>query len=69
MVRRETEWWRLDSGSQVFLTEEYPFHVIRYSHWDFGPLYERIASISYTSSLSMMSGGGLEKVGPCAFME
>ena len=60
---------RLDSGSQVFSAEEYPFHVIRYSHWDFGPLCERIASTSYSSSLSMMSGGGFKKVGPCGLVE
>ena len=62
------ECWRLDSDSQVFLAEEYPFHVVRYC-WDFGPLCERIASTLYSSSLSMTSGGGLEKAGPYASVE
>ena len=53
------EYQRLDSGSQVFLTEEYPFHAVRYSHQDFRPLCERIASTSYSSSLSITSGGAM----------
>ena len=63
------EWWRLDSDSQVFLTEEYPFHAVRYSHQDFRPLCERIALTSYSSSLLMMSGGGFKKAGPCVSVE
>ena len=65
-LRREAECWRLDSGFQVFLVEEYPFHAVKYSHWDFRPLCERTASTSYSSSFSMMLGGGFKKVGPCA---
>ena len=63
------EWQRLDSGSQVFLVEEYPFHVVRYSCQDFGSLCERNASTSYSSSLSMTSGEGFKKAGPCASVE
>ena len=60
---------RFDSGSQVFSAEEYPFHVVRYNRRALGPLWERIASTSYSSSLSMMSGGGFRKEGPCASVE
>ena len=57
------EWWRLISGSHVFSDEGYPFHVVRYNLQLLGPLCERMASTLYSSSLSMMSGGGEEKVG------
>ena len=63
------EWWRLDSGSQVFSAEKYPFHTVRYNHRDFRPLCERIASISYSFLLSMMSGGGFENARSCALVE
>ena len=53
----------------MFLAEEYSFHTVKYNRQDFRPLCERIASTLYSSSLSMMSGGGLEKVGPCASVE
>ena len=53
----------------MFLAEEYSFHAVRYSCQDFGPLCERIALTSYSSSLLMMSGGGFKKVGPCASVE
>ena len=53
----------------MFLVEEYLFHVVRYSCQDFGPLCERIALTSYSSSLSMTLGGGFKKVGPCASVE
>ena len=63
------EWWRLDSGFQVFLVEEYPFHTVKYNCWAFRPLCERIASTLYSSSLSMASGGGFKKAGPYASVE
>ena len=63
------EWQRLDSDSQVFSTAEYPFRDVRYFRWLFGPLYERIASTSYSSSLSMTSEGGSRKDGPYALVE
>ena len=63
------EWQSLDSGFQVFSAEEYPFHEIRYSHQDFRPLCERMASTLYSSSLSMISGAGFENAGPCASMK
>ena len=50
-------------------TVEYPFQDIRYFWRLFGPLCERIASTSYSSSLSMMSGGGSKKDGPYSLME
>ena len=31
LLRREAECWRLDSGSQVFSADEYPFHAVRYN--------------------------------------
>ena len=58
------EWWRLLSGSQVFSDDGYPFHAVRYNLRVVGPLWERIASTSYSSSLSMTSGGGDENDGP-----
>ena len=63
------EWQRLDLGSQVFSAAEYPFQDIRYFRQLFGPLCERIASISYSSLLSMTSGGGSEKDDPYALVE
>ena len=49
--------------------EEYPFHAVRYNQQALGPLWERMASTSYSSSLLMMSGGGFRKEGPCALVE
>ena len=63
------EWRRLDSGSQVFSTAEYPFQDVRYFQQLFGPLCERIALTSYSSSLSITSGGGSKKDGPYASVE
>ena len=51
----------------MFSVKEYPFYVVRYSCWDFGLLCKRISL--YSSLLSMMLDGGLEKVGPCALVE
>ena len=48
----------------MFSDEGYPFHAVRYNLQVVGPLWERIASTSYSSSLSMMSGGGDENKGP-----
>ena len=48
---------------------EYPFQNVRYLQQLFGPLYERIALTSYSSSLSMTSGDGSEKDGPYASVE
>ena len=53
----------------MFSEEGYPFHVVRYVLQLLGPLWERIASTLYSSSLSMMSGGGDEKVGPYGLVE
>ena len=58
------EWQRLLSGSQVFSDEGYPFHAVRYNLQVIGPLWERIASTSYSSSLSIMLGGRDENEGP-----
>ena len=63
------EWQRLDLGFQVFSAVEYPFQDIRYFQQLFGPLCERIAPTSYSSSLSMTLGGGSEKDGPYASVE
>ena len=46
----------------MFSDEGYPFHAVRYNLQAVGPLWERIAS--YSSSLSMMSGGRDENEGP-----
>ena len=48
----------------MFSDEGYPFHVVRYNLWAVGPLWERMASTSYSSLLSMTSGGGGENEGP-----
>ena len=63
------EWQRLLSGSQVFSDEGYPFHAVRYNLQALGPLWERMASTSYSSSLSMTSGGGDENEGPYGSVE
>ena len=63
------ECWRLDSGSQVFSAEEYPFHAVRYNLRALGPLWERMASTSYSFSLLITSGGGFRKEGPCISVE
>ena len=56
---------RLDSGSQVFSNDGYPFHAVRYFRLPEGPQCEMICSTSYSSSVSIRSGGGFEKLGPC----
>ena len=43
--------------------------MVRYNLQAFGPLWERMALTSYSSLLSMMSGGGFRKVGPCDSVE
>ena len=48
----------------MFSDEGYPFHAVRYNLRVEGPLWERIASTSYSSSLSMTSGGRDENDGP-----
>ena len=48
----------------MFSEEGYPFHVVRYNLRALGPLWERMDSTSYSSSLSMTSGGGDENDGP-----
>ena len=63
------EWQRFISGSHVFSNEGYPFHAVRYNLWALGPLWERMASTSYSSSLSMMSGGGDGNEGPYGSVE
>ena len=63
------EWWRLVLGSHVFSDEGYPFHAVRYNLQALGPLWERMASTSYSSSLSMTSGGGDENEGPYGSVE
>ena len=60
---------RFDSGSQVFSAEEYPFHVVRYNRRALGPLWERMASTSYSFLLLMTSSGRFRKEGPCASVE
>ena len=57
---------RFFSGSQVFSTEEYPFQDTRYNCQLGDPLCERILAISYSSSLSISSGGGFMKFGMCS---
>ena len=49
------------SGIQESSSAKYPFHQIRKDHWDGGPLWHKIQSISYSSSPAMRSGGGVEK--------
>ena len=53
------------SGTQKSSSAEYPFHRIRKDHWDKGPLWRKIHSISYSSSPMIRSGGGAGKFGPC----
>ena len=53
----------------MFSAAEYPFQDIRYFQQLFGPLCERIALTSYSSLLSMTSGGGSEKDSPYALVE
>ena len=48
----------LPTGSQVLSLSGYPFHLIRYWSLLFRRRWARIASTSYCSSPSIMSGGG-----------
>ena len=48
----------------MFSAEEYPFHDTRYDRRPGDPLCERISAISYSSSLSISSGGGFMMLGP-----
>jgi hypothetical protein len=50
--------WTLPIGSQVLSLSRYPFHLIRYWSLLFHHQWARIASTSYCSSPSIMSGGG-----------
>ena len=63
-----TEWvcLRFHSGSQVFSADEYPFQDTRYNLRPGNPLCERILVTSYSSLLSISSGGGFMKFGPCS---
>ena len=49
----------------MFSTEEYPFQDTRYVCWPGVPQCERILATLYSSSLSISSGGGFMKFGPC----
>ena len=57
---------RFLSGFHVSSAVEYPFHLIRKVQRPGFPLCLRIASTSYSSSLSIRSGGGQRKLGPCS---
>jgi len=50
--------WTLPTSSQVLLLSGYPFHLIRYWSLLFRRQWAQIASTSYYSSPSIMSGGG-----------
>jgi len=50
--------WTLPTGSQVLSLSGYPLHLIRYWSLLFRHRWARIASTSYCSSPSIMSGGG-----------
>jgi hypothetical protein len=50
--------WTLVTGSQVLSLFGYPFHLIRYWSLLLCHRWARIASTSYCSSPSIMSGGG-----------
>jgi len=50
--------WTLPTGSQVLSLSGYPFHLIRYWSLRLRHRWARIASTSYCSSPSIMSGGG-----------
>ena len=56
---------RFDLGSHVFSDDGYPFHAVRYFRHPEDPWCEMIRSTSYSSSASIKSGGGFEKLGPC----
>jgi len=51
--------WTFSMGSQVLSLSGYPFHLIRYWSLRFCRRWAQIASTSYCSSPSIMSGGGL----------
>jgi hypothetical protein len=50
--------WTLSTGSQVLSLSGYPFHLIRYWSLRFHCRWAQMASTSYCSSPSIMSGGG-----------
>ena len=56
----EMLFWSPESSSA-----KYPFHWIRKDCWDREPLWHMIRSISYSSSPTMRSGGGVGKFRPC----
>ena len=58
--------WRFDSGSQIFSDDGYPFHMVRYLRRPEVPQCEIICSTLYSSLAPIRSGGGFEKLGPCA---
>ena len=57
-------WTSSDSGSQLFSDDGYPSHFTRYLLLVPLPRCEMMASTSYSSWLSMMSGGGNANAGP-----
>ena len=57
---------RFLSGSQVSSMAEYPFHLIRKVQQPGLPLCLRTTSTLYYFSLSIRSGGGWRKLGPCS---
>jgi hypothetical protein len=51
--------WTFSTGSQVLSLSRYPLHLIRYWSLWFWYRWAQIASTSYRSSPSIISGGGL----------
>ena len=60
--------WMFSAGSQLLCAVEYPFHLIKYCFFFQHPYVHcpRICSTSYSSSPSIMSGGGSRKFTPCS---
>ena len=52
----------------MFSDEEYPFHAVRYLQHPVVPWRETTCSTSYSSLVPIRSGGGFEKLGPCALV-
>ena len=64
-----TSGWALPrflSGFHVSSAVEYPFHQIRKVQCPGFPRCPRTTSTLYSSSLSIRSGGGQRKLGPCS---
>ena len=49
----------------MFSEAGYPFHAVRYFLQPGEPLWDMMASTSYSSSDPIRVGGGVEKLGPC----